>query len=48
VAVDVVLQLPVEQQVHLHVLMVESQVARSHTDKENILTHFHIFNHKMP
>lgn len=41
--VDVVLQLPAERQTHLHVLVAENQVARSHTDKENILTQFHIF-----
>lgn len=38
-----VLQSPVERQMHLHVLMVENQVARNHTDKENILMQFHAF-----
>lgn len=39
--IDVVLQLPVERQMHLHAPMVENQVARSHTVKEDI--QFHIF-----
>lgn len=42
--VDVVLHLPVEQQMHLHVLVVENPVAWSHTDKESILIQFHIFH----
>lgn len=41
--VDVALKLPVEQQMHLHMLLVENQRARIHTVKENILIPFHIF-----
>lgn len=41
--IDVVLHLPVEQQMHLHELMAEKQVAQSHTDKKNIFTQFHSF-----
>lgn len=45
--IDVVLHLPVEQQMHLHELMAEDPVAQNHTDKENILTQFHSFINKM-
>lgn len=45
--IDVVLHLPVEQQMHLHGVTAEKQVAQSHTDKKNILTQFHSFINKM-